>query len=108
MLAVRRYCCGFRSLVCAFVVCAEEEKQVQKRKTSWLLVLLAGHMASRADDTAINSFQCLSKKSTSPTVMFTSRLVLASAMTWTEKSACAANLPRSDKHTRAPFLLLLC
>ena len=34
--------------------------------------------------------------------MFTSRLVLPSAMTWTEKSACVANLPRSHKtHTRA-------
>ena len=39
--------------------------------------------------------------------MFTSRLVLPSAMTWTEKSACVANLPRSHKHTRARFLLLL-
>ena len=35
--------------------------------------------------------QALSKKSTSPAVMFTSRLVLPSAMTWTEKSACVAN-----------------
>ena len=51
--------------------------------------------------------QALSKKSTSPAVMFTSRLVLPSAMTWTEKSACVANLPRSHKHTRARFLLLL-
>ena len=59
-------------------------------------------MASRADDTA--SF--VSRKSTSPAVMFTSRLVLPSAMTWTEKSACVANLPRSHKHTRARFLLL--
>ena len=39
--------------------------------------------------------------------MFTSRMVLPSAMTWTEKSACVANLPRSHKHTRARFLLLL-
>ena len=39
--------------------------------------------------------------------MFTSRWVLPSAMTWTEKSACVANLPRSHKHTRARFLLLL-
>ena len=48
----------------------------------------------------------LSKKSTSPAVMFTSRLVLPSAMTWTEKSACVANLPHVHKHTRALFLLL--
>ena len=39
--------------------------------------------------------------------MFTSQLVLPSAMTWTEKSACVANLPRSHKHTRARFVLLL-
>ena len=61
-------------------------------------------MASRADDTAVNSF--VSKKSTSPAVMFTSRLVLPSAITWTEKSTCVANLPHSHKHTRARFLLL--
>ena len=48
----------------------------------------------------------VSKKSTSPAVMFTSRLVLPSAMTWTEKSACFANLPHLHKHTRARFLLL--
>ena len=54
-------------------------------------------MTSRADDAA--SF--VSKKSTSPAVMITSRLVLPSAMTWTEKSACVANLPHSHKHTRA-------
>ena len=33
--------------------------------------------------------------------MFTSRLVLPSAMTSTEKSACVANLPHLHKHTRA-------
>ena len=50
----------------------------------------------------------LSKKRTSPAVMFTSRLALPSAMTWTEKSTtCVANLPRSQKHTRARFLVLL-
>ena len=59
-------------------------------------------MASRADDTA----RFVSKKSTSPAVMSTSGLVLSSTMTWTEKSACVANLPRSHKHTRARFLLL--
>ena len=50
--------------------------------------------------------QALSKKSTSPAVMFTSRLVLPSAMTWTEKSVCVANLPQLNKHTRARSLLL--
>ena len=54
-------------------------------------------MTSGADDTA--SFA--SKKTTSPAVMFISRLVLPSAMTWTEKSACVANLPHLHKHTRA-------
>ena len=35
-------------------------------------------------------------------VMFTSRLALPNAMTWTEKSTtCVANLPRSRKHARA-------
>ena len=54
------------------------------------------------------SYITLSKKSTPPAVMFTSRLALPSVMTWTEKSTtCAANLPRSQKHTRARFLLLL-
>ena len=67
-----------------------------------MFVFLEGHIASRANDTA--SF--VSKKSTSPAVMFTSRLVLPSAMTWTEKSACVANLPHLHKHTRARFLLL--
>ena len=54
------------------------------------------------------------KKSTSPAAIFTSRLVVPSAMNWTEKSACVANLPRSHKHTRAlpaadvMVLLLYC
>ena len=48
-------------------------------------------------------WRCLSKKSTFPAVMFTSRLIVPGAMTWTEKSACVANLP----HTRAHFLVLL-
>ena len=39
-------------------------------------------------------------------VMFTSRLVLPSAMTWTEKSGCVANLPHLHEHTRARFLLV--
>ena len=60
-------------------------------------------MASRADDTA--SF--VSKKSTSQAVMFTSRLVLPSAMTWTEKSACVANWPHLHKHPRARLFCCL-
>ena len=101
VLAVRRYCCDFRSLVCAFVV-FRRRKAGSKTKAS-LFVLLGGHMASRADDTA-----CFVSKSISPAVMFTSRLVLPSAMTWTEKSACVANLPRSRKHTRAPPAACCC
>ena len=77
-------------------------KAGSKNKTSCFFVILL-HMAITADDTA-SSLQ----KSTSPAIMFTSRLVLPSALTWTEKSACVANLPRSHKHTRARFLLLLC
>ena len=50
--------------------------------------------------------KALSKKSTSPAVIYTSQLVLPSAMTWTEKGACVANLPHLHKHTRARFLLL--
>ena len=38
--------------------------------------------------------------------MFASQLVLPSAMTWTEKSGCVANLPHLHEHTRARFLLL--
>ena len=73
-------------------------KAGSKTKAS-LFVFLGGHIASRADDTT-NSI--VSKKSTSPAVMFTSRLVLPSAMTWTEKSACVANLPHllTQIHTR--------
>ena len=83
-------------------MCAEDEKQVQEQEVRGLFVFLRGHMASRAVDTA--SF--VSKKSTSPAAMFTSRLVLPSAMIWTEKSACVANLPHLHKNTRARFLLL--
>ena len=54
----------------------------------------------------IDTAGIVSKNSNSPTVMFTTRLVLPSAMTWTEKSACVANLPHLHKHTRARFLLL--
>ena len=50
----------------------------------------------------IDTAGIVSKNSNSPTVMFTTRLVLPSAMTWTEKSACVANLPHLHKtHTRA-------
>ena len=98
MLAVRRYY-GFRILVCA-PSCSEEENQVQKQKLRCVFVFFGGHIASRADDTAINSF--VSKKSTSPAVKFTSRLVLPSAMTWTEKSACVAELATlTQTHTSA-------
>ena len=55
----------------------------------------------------IDTAGIVSKNSNSPTVMFTTRLVLPSAMTWTEKSACVANLPHLHKHTRARFLLAL-
>ena len=51
------------------------------------------------DDTA--SFDSVSLKTPrQQSYMFTSRLVVPSAMTWTEKSACVANLPCSHKHTR--------
>ena len=71
-------------------------KAGSKTKAS-LFVFLGGHIAiiSRADDTA----SIVSKKTTSPAVIITSRLVLPSAMTWTEKNACVANLPHL--HTRA-------
>ena len=88
--------CGFRSLVCAFVVCAKEKKQVQKQK------LRGGLCSSEAIWLAELMIQlALSKKSTFPAVMFPSRLVLPSAMTWTEKSACFVNLPRSHTHAGA-------
>ena len=61
-------------------------------------------MTSGADDTA--SFA--SKKTTSPAVMFISRLVLHRAMTWTEKSACVANLPHLHKLTRALPVACCC
>ena len=100
--AVRRNY-GFRSLVCASW-CSEEEKQVKKQKVRCLFfVFLGGHIASSAYDTA----SIVSKKSTSPAVIFTSRLVLPSAMTWTEKSACVANLPHLNSHARASCCLLL-
>ena len=103
VLAVRRYC-GFRSLVCAFVVRTEEEKQVQKQKPWSVCSSEAMRLAELMKQLAL-------KKSTSPAAIFTSRLVVPSAMNWTEKSACVANLPRSHKHahtnTRARFLLLM-
>ena len=86
---------GFRSLVCASWCSEEEKKQVQKLKLC-CFVFLGGHIASRVDDTA--SF--VHKRSTSPAVTFTSRLVPPSTMTWTEKSACVANMPHLHKHTR--------
>ena len=89
-------CCfyGFRSL---FVLCPR--KKWRKFKNKSFVVVQSWWWYS---------YITLSKKSTPPAVMFTSRLALPSAMTWTEKSTtCAANLPRSQKHTRARFLLLL-
>ena len=101
MEPARRYC-GFRNLVCAFVVFRGRKAGSKTKAKAWLFVcFLGGHtMASRADDTAVNSF--VSKKSTSPAVKFTSRLVLPSAMTWTEKSACVAELATlTQTHTSA-------
>ena len=76
------------------MVCAEEAGS--KTKTSRLFVFSSEAMARRADTTALTvSLQ----EEHLPVVMVTSRLVLPIAMTWTEKSACIANLPRSHKHT---------
>ena len=73
-------------------------KAGSKTKAS-LFVFLGDHIASRADD---DTASIVPKKSTIPAVTFTSPLVLPSAMTWTEKSACVANLPHLHKtHTRA-------
>ena len=48
-----------------FVVCAgEEQKQVQKQKTSRLVVFLGSRMASKADDTA--SFDSVSPRRAPP------------------------------------------
>ena len=72
-----------------------------------LFVFLGGRIASRADDTAI----IVSKKRTSPAVIHVHvGLVLPSAMTWSEKSACVANLPHTNTHARASccFLLSWC
>ena len=85
-----------------FVLLGVQKKSRFKNQLRCLFVFLRGHTASRADDTA----SIVSKKSTSPAVMFTSRLVLPSAMTWTEKSGCVANLPHLHEHTRARFLLV--
>ena len=77
-----------------YAVPTKEEKQVEKQKLrgcSELMIQLA-----------------LSESSTSPAIVFTSRLALPSAMILTEKSnTCVANFPRSQKHARARFLLLL-
>ena len=61
------------------------------------------------DDTA--SFDSVSLKTPrQQSYMFTSRLVVPSAMTWTEKSACVANLPRlhTQTHTRARASCCCC
>ena len=88
-------------------MCAEEAGS--KTKTSRLFVFSSEAMARRADTTALTvSLQ----EEHLPVVMVTSRLVLPIAMTWTEKSACIANLPRSHKHTcvlpAVAIVLLYC
>ena len=82
---------------------------------SW--VLLANHATSATIATLstkgghIYRFgSCLSKKSTSPAVMFTSRLVLLSTI-WlglTRAPACVANMLRSLTQTHARALLWWC
>ena len=93
--AVRRYYVAFGA---SFVLLG-----VQKKTKTSLFVFLGGHIASRADDTA----SIVSKKSTSPAVMFTSRLVLPSAMTWTEERLCRELATLIQTHTRASCCLLL-
>ena len=89
----RHCCCGFRSLVRA------QKKSKFKNKKNFVVV---------CSELMIQLWIALSKKSTSPAVMFISRLALPSAVTRTEKSnTCVANLPRSQKHAHARFLLLL-
>ena len=80
---------------------SEEGMQVQKQKRRCLCSLRAERLAEMVPLAFI-----VSKKRTSPAVIFTSRLVHLSTTTWTEKSACVANLPHSHKHTRTRFLLL--
>ena len=98
--------CGFLWLVCAFVVCPEEAGSkttlrgcVPRR--SWLAELILEQL-----------WQCLSKKSTSPAVTSTSRLVLPSAVRLglRRAPACVANMLRSLKqtHARAVMVLLYC
>ena len=68
-----------------FVLLGVQKKKSRFKKKSFVvcLMFLGGHITSRADDTPNNSI--VSKKSTSPAVMFTSRLLLPGAMTWAEK-----------------------
>ena len=102
VLTVRRYCCGFRWLVCAFVVCAEKAGSKTKlrgcvARRPWLAEL-------------IQLWPYLSNKSTSPAVMSTWRLVLPSAI-WlgpTRASACVANMLRSLTQTHTRALLWCC
>ena len=82
-----------------FLVFRRRKKQVRKQKLRCL--------CSLEDIFLAELMMRFVSKNTSPAVMFTSRLILLSAMTRTEKSACVAKLPRSHKHTRARFLLLL-
>ena len=90
--------------------CAQRKKR--RFKTEHFVVICVPRRPygynSRADDTASFDNASPRRAPSQQSVMFTSRLVLPSAMTWTEKSACVANLPRSHKHTRGlPVLLLL-
>ena len=118
VLAVRRYCCGFRWLVCASMVCAEEagsktelrgclrSSEADRNNTSWLFCVPRRLWLAEL----IQLRQCLSKKSTSPAAMFASRLVLPSAI-WLglrRAPACVTNMPRSLAQTHTRALLRCC
>ena len=100
LLYVYRYCC-FRSLVRAFfVLCAEEENQILKQKLRGCLWLsealrLAQLMKQQALTVSLQEHFPNSH-------VYTSRLVLPRAVTWTEKSACLANmLAHTNTNARA-------
>ena len=68
----------------AWFVCAQKKSKFENKK----FVVVCLELIIRP---------ALSKKSTSPAVMFISRLALPSVMTWTDKSnTCVAKLPRSQ------------
>ena len=89
-----------------FVLLGVQKKRSRFQNESFVVCLFFLGEAIRLAELMIQ-LPFVSKKSTSPAVLFTSRLVLPSALAWTEKSACVANLPHLHKHTRARFLLLL-